>query len=222
MTTGRYAATWGAAAATCSRPRSDRAESRCPCHTRAALSTVSAWRITTIRRGDGPPGTGLTPGRPRRPRSLPRLGVVLRRTRERLDAREVDLGAVLPEPLEGVVVALLLVLHVHDDVAEVDEHPATLALALTAQRLAAELAEPVLDLVDDGADLALGGGGGDDEDVGERHLVTHVDRHHLLGDLLLGGQGGHLGELERAFCGSHGSPMERAGVHGGRSPLRVA
>ena len=50
---------------------------------------------------------------------------------------EVDLGAVLPEPLELVELALLVVLDVHDDVAEVDEDPAAVALALAADRLGA-------------------------------------------------------------------------------------
>src|SRR6476469_2962984 len=124
----------------------------------------------------------------------------------RRDRRQVDLRAVLPQALERVVLALLLVLDVDDDVAEVDEDPAALALALAADRLADQLTQPVLDLVDDGAALPLGRCGGDDEHVGERHLLAHVDGHHLLGELLLGGQGGHLRELDRMVCCGHESP----------------
>ena len=66
-------------------------------------------------------------------------------------------------------------LHVDDDVDEVDEHPAALALPLAADRLGAHVAQDVLDLVDDGAHLPLGLGRDDDEDVGERELLGHVD-----------------------------------------------
>jgi hypothetical protein len=59
---------------------------------------------------------------------------------------ERDHGAVLPEALERVVHAVLLVEHVHHEVAEVQQDPATLCPALTTQRLDASLVELVLDL----------------------------------------------------------------------------
>ena len=65
--------------------------------------------------------------------------------------------AVAPQPLEGVELPLLLVLDVHDDLAVVDEHPATVTFALATDRLGAELAQLVLDLVDDRLDLAVVG-----------------------------------------------------------------
>src|SRR3954452_8585545 len=69
--------------------------------------------------------------------------------------RKVDQRAVSPQPLEGVERALLLVLHMHHDLAEVDQHPAAVPLALTAYRLGADAAQPVLDLVDDRLHLAV-------------------------------------------------------------------
>src|SRR5690606_9791803 len=46
---------------------------------------------------------------------------------------ERDDGGVLPEALERVVLAVLLVEHVHHDVAEVEQHPAPLAAPLATQ-----------------------------------------------------------------------------------------
>jgi hypothetical protein len=48
------------------------------------------------------------------------------------DDAEVDARAVLPQALELVERALLVVLDVHDDVGEVDEDPAAFTLPLTA------------------------------------------------------------------------------------------
>jgi hypothetical protein len=70
--------------------------------------------------------------------------------------RQFDGGAVLPESLQRVEGAVLLVLHVHDDVEVVQKDPAALPFALTAGRLRVGLdAETVLDLVHDGADLTV-------------------------------------------------------------------
>ena len=58
------------------------------------------------------------------------------------------MGAVTPEALEVVEVLFVIVLDVHDDVAEVEQHPATGAVALAAQRLdAGLLAQGVLCLL---------------------------------------------------------------------------
>src|ERR1700752_170606 len=69
-------------------------------------------------------------------------------TRVRDVRRQRDRRAVAPEPLEGVEGALLLVLHVHDDLAVVEQDPPALALPLAPDRFGAGLAELVLDLVD--------------------------------------------------------------------------
>src|SRR5664280_2381175 len=100
---------------------------------------------------------------------------------------QVDGRAVLPQALKLVVGPLLLVLDVHDDVREVDQDPSSVALAFPADRLHAELAEPVLDPVDDRADLTVVGCGRQNEDVGERKLLTDVNRDDLAGQFVLGG-----------------------------------
>ena len=62
--------------------------------------------------------------------------------------RQLEDGAVLPQPLQGVEDPLLRVLHVHDDVHVVQEDPAALALPLAADGLDAEvLQQPLLDPV---------------------------------------------------------------------------
>ena len=71
-----------------------------------------------------------------------------------MSGSQVDGRAVLPEPLELVVGPLLLVLDVHDEVTEVDQDPAAVALALAADRFDAEGAKLVLDAVDDRTDLS--------------------------------------------------------------------
>src|SRR5674476_723744 len=103
--------------------------------------------------------------------------------------REVDGRAVLPQALKLVVGPLLFVLDVDDDVREVDQHPAAVALAFPAHRLDPELAKLVLDVVDDRADLAVVGSGRQNEDVGERELLTDVQSDDLAGQLVLGGCG---------------------------------
>src|SRR5689334_269050 len=75
---------------------------------------------------------------------------------------ERDDRAVSPDALEGVVDALLHVLHVDDDVDVVEEHPPGVAVALTTSGLLPQLApDPLLDRVDHGDDLAVVGRGAD-------------------------------------------------------------
>ncbi len=64
-------------------------------------------------------------------------------------------GAVLPETLETVVDALLLVEDVHDQVAEIEQHPPGFCTSLTSYPLVARLDQSVLDLIGDRGDVAL-------------------------------------------------------------------
>src|SRR5690606_41041180 len=65
--------------------------------------------------------------------------------------RHLDGGAVLPEPLERVELAVLVVLHVDDDVAVVEQHPARLRHTLLAEGLDALVVHRLVDGVDDRA-----------------------------------------------------------------------
>ena len=79
----------------------------------------------------------------------------------------------------------------------VQEHPAVLLVALAPQRLEVLLlAEPALDLVDDGRDLALDGRRADEEHVGDGQVVGHVEGDDVLGQLLVGGLGRGDGQLD--------------------------
>src|SRR5207342_17178 len=147
-----------------------------------------------------PPGhcRGSGHGAARSPGARPAASVPAppRSCRTPLGHPEVDLGAVLPEPLQLVELTLLVVLDVHDDVAEVEQHPAAVPLPLAADRLGADLTQPVLHLVDDGADLAVAGRGDDDEGIGERQLLADVDTGDGGGELLVRRGSGGAGELE--------------------------
>ena len=98
-------------------------------------STRSGRAATGRRGGPGAPGPrraghrtpSLPPSSPRprrRPAGLP-LGVLLGLAAGRLGVLgQLELGAVLPQPLQRVEDALLAVLDVHDDVDVVEQHPA--------------------------------------------------------------------------------------------------
>src|SRR5690606_28050979 len=81
-------------------------------------------------------------------------------------------------------------------------------LALPAQRLCAQLLEPVLHGVDHRAHLPLAGGGGDDEDVGQRQLAGDVQPHDVARQLVLGRRGGGLRQLDRPGGGTGGGTHE--------------
>src|SRR3546814_4975419 len=94
--------------------------------------------------------------------------------------RQLDGRAVLPETLERVELALLLVLDVDDDVSEVDQHPTAVTPTLAADRLGAHLTQPVLDLVHDRLPLAVVGGGGEAERVGGGRSEEHTSELQSL------------------------------------------
>ena len=91
--------------------------------------------------------------------------------------------AVPPQPVEGIEVALVLVLDVDDDVDVVQQRPAALAGAFAAGGLVAGLAHLLLDLVDDRVDLSLVGRRRDHEAVGDDQLIRDVDDDDIVGEL---------------------------------------
>src|SRR5699024_386025 len=101
---------------------------------------------------------------------------------------------------------------VDDDVAVVQQHPAGVALALAAQRLAAALGEQrLLDAVDDRGDLPLGLPAAHEEHVGDDDQLGDVQADHLVGELVGGGLSGHPGEVEGFFRGAHAAASSRTG-----------
>ena len=153
------------------------ARRRRACSRPSSLSGTSVWPWTRLAAFQS-----VLPCRQMIRRVIPR-----RRRRRRLGVDQVavderDLRAVLPEPVERVELALLGVLDVHHDVDVVEQHPAATPLALAAHRLGllGQLEQALLDGVDDGQHLALVGRGGDQERVGDRELVAHVDDDDVL------------------------------------------
>src|SRR5690606_7597127 len=119
---------------------------------------------------------------------------------------QLDGRAVLPQPLERVVGAVLGVLHVHHDVAEVEQDPAGLRLALLPDGLGVLLVEGALDGVDDRGHLPLARTRRDEEDVGEDELLADVQRDDLLRLDVARGTGRDDGQLGGALGRRHTCP----------------
>src|SRR3954471_20684280 len=136
------------------------AATACACACPVALSGMSAWPCARPER--------FQSVSPCRTRTRVRASATGRAGAGRDVGRQLDQGAVAPEPLQGVELPLLLVLHVDDDVAVVDQHPTAVALSLATDGLGAELAELVLDLVDDRLHLAVVARRREQEGVGDR------------------------------------------------------
>src|SRR5215467_9309819 len=117
--------------------------------------------------------------------------------------RQRNLRAVLPEPFQRVVDALLGVLNVDDQVEVVEQDPAPFALALPAHRPGTGLAQPLLDLIYDGPHLAVVGGRAQQKHVGDDELLTHVVRDDVGGELLGCGLGRDPGKLDGPGCSGH-------------------
>ena len=97
-------------------------------------------------------------------------------------------------------------LDVHDDVHEVEQDPATVALALAARRPGSGGPHLLLDGVDDRAHLPFVRTGDDHEHIRDRKPVRHVDQQDVLRQLVRGGLGRHLCELDGFLCCGHISP----------------
>lgn len=104
------------------------------------------------------------------------------------EAFDLDRRAVLPQTIESVEVALLVMLDVDDDVGVVEQCPAALAGAFTADRLVSRFAETVFDVLDNRVDLTLVRRRCDDEAVRDDQLFGHIEHHHFGGQLLVGCQ----------------------------------
>src|SRR4051794_26932108 len=94
-------------------------------------------------------------------------------------------------------------LDMDDDVAVVEQHPATLALALASNRPGSDLAQLVLDLVDDRAHLAVVRRRADDEGVGDDQLFGHVEGDDVVSEFVRRCLGGGVDELDRSVGRGH-------------------
>src|SRR5664279_583892 len=94
----------------------------------------------------------------------------------------------------------------NDDVGVVDEYPSTVTFTLTSYRLRADLAQPVLDGVDDRLDLSVVRRRADHERVGDHELIGDVERDNVLGELVGGGLRSGVHEFDGAVCGCHVCP----------------
>src|SRR6478672_894917 len=190
---GRRSARYGAAAAAWARPVSSRGTSVCPWARPSRFQAVRPCRSSTSRR---PPAVSAAS-------TAERWRSALNSAARGDVGGQLDHGAVAPQPLEGVELPLLLVLDVDHDLAVVDEDPPSVALALATDGLRADLAQLVLDLVDDRLDLAVVGGGGEQEGVGDGELLADVEGHDVRGELVGGGPRGSADELEGVVGGGH-------------------
>ena len=73
--------------------------------------------------------------------------------------------AIAPTPIQRVNLALLGVLDAHHDVAEIQQYPMPVTLALTANQLNLQLVHPPLDDVDDGRRLPSNLADSDDKNI---------------------------------------------------------
>src|SRR3954454_14993293 len=151
--------------------------------------------------------------------SITRYGSVSRCVRSLAAAgahrvRKRDQRAVPPQALERVEGALLLVLHVHDDLGVVEQHPAAVTLAFAAYRLGADVPQLVLDLVDDRPDPPGVGRRGEHESVRDHQLLGNVEGHDVVGDLVGGSLCGAANQLEGAVGGGHTGPSFDIGCWG--------
>src|SRR5437762_13060891 len=86
-----------------------------------------------------------------------------------------------PQALEAIQLPLFRNERVHHDVTEVDQDPATRAVAFDADRFAARLDRFFPDGVRDRLHLTLTASGADDKEVGDRRELGHVQVKDVRG-----------------------------------------
>ena len=93
---------------------------------------------------------------------------------------QIDLFSVGPEVLKRIELARLIIEHVDNDAAIVEQHPRAAAVALAVQRLFARLRELLFHLVAQGVDLRVGRTGADDKVLRERRDLVDANEFDLL------------------------------------------
>lgn len=118
---------------------------------------------------------------------------------------EVDDGCIRPQPLELVVVPRLLIEHVDNHVAVVQQDPAGVLPALATKGQSLHLGfEFSLHIIRKRANMPIRGSGCDNEDVGDNQQLRNVEQRDIEALLVInrGGrrQGGCDGFRCRANC----------------------
>lgn len=125
----------------------------------------------------------------------------------------VEAGGVAPEQFQIVVIAAVGIEEVDDDVDVIDEDPGGLVIAGHAVAVMAEGGGALVDGVGDGADLPVGGAGGDDEVVADGAEAAQVEDDDVVASHLRDQAGEFEGELSGS--GAAGGSTGGVGAGGG-------
>jgi hypothetical protein len=115
---------------------------------------------------------------------------------------EINRRAVLPQPLQGVQLALLLMLHVHHDVDVVEQHPAVLSFSLATCTMGLVLVHGFVDSIYDRRDLTLVGRRDDNEDIGNGKMLRDIEGNDIEALLAKGSVRRYAGKLDSIFSGA--------------------
>jgi hypothetical protein len=118
---------------------------------------------------------------------------------------KVDDWCIRPQSFELVVVARLLIKHVNDHVAVVQQDPSRVVAPLAPERLAVHFRLQLpLDIVGEGSHVAVGRARCDDEHVGNDNELGNIEQSDIEALLIVNrggrGQGGFDGFRCRANC----------------------
>src|SRR3954468_17781435 len=139
----------------------------------AGTAGIQLPGMATVQYTPRPHPCSLDPGTPRRDDVA-----LLTSIRVRGNRHVVAHG---PQAFEAVELADAWQHHVHDDVAQIDEHPFGFLLPFHAERHHARLFYEADDFIGERFDVTRGSAARDDEDIGDAGLAADVDFLHVLG-----------------------------------------
>lgn len=94
------------------------------------------------------------------------------------DRLPVDSRSVSPQPFEVVELPRYRLEHVNDHVAVVEQHPFSLGDSLHSNWITVVFfLDPVVDFIGQSTNMAIGGAGGDHEDLGDLQQLGDVEEH---------------------------------------------
>ena len=112
-------------------------------------------------------------------------------------------------------------LHVHHDVEVVEQHPPVLTFALTVRGFGAVGREPLLDGFDDGTHLSLVRGRAEDKGIGDRQLITHIERDGVYRKFVGRRGSGITYEINGLRTGGHTTPRKTGAIDFNNSLSRL-